>query len=83
MIRKFFLLIIKFYQKIISPILGNNCRFYPTCSSYVYEAIKRHGVLKGLFLGLQRILKCHPLHPGGYDAVPENYEVKLLWKEKN
>lgn len=70
-IRKIFLLIIRFYQRAISPMLGSNCRFYPTCSNYTYEAIVKHGALKGIFLGTKRILKCHPFHPGGYDPVPE------------
>lgn len=65
------LLLIKFYQKYISIFLGKNCRFYPTCSAYTYEAIERFGVIKGVYLGIKRILKCHPFHPGGYDPVPE------------
>lgn len=76
MIKKFFLLLIIGYKKGISPLLGNHCRFYPTCSMYTYEAIRDHGVLKGIFLGLKRLLKCHPFHPGGYDPVPEPVDNK-------
>lgn len=66
--------LIKFYQKFISPILGKNCRFYPTCSSYTYEAIEEYGILKGLYLGIKRILKCHPFNKGGYDPLPKKKE---------
>ena len=63
--------LIQLYRKFISPILpGNTCRFYPTCSSYAVEAIQRHGTLKGTLMATKRILKCHPLHPGGFDPVP-------------
>ncbi|GAA5131023.1 membrane protein insertion efficiency factor YidD [Thalassotalea piscium] len=62
--------IIKSYQRYISPLLGNNCRFNPTCSFYAIEAIKRFGVLKGSWLAGKRILKCHPLNAGGDDPVP-------------
>ena len=71
MVKKPFLFLIRFYQWTLSPLLGGACRFYPSCSTYTYEAIERHGVLKGIFLGLRRILKCHPFHPGGYDPVPD------------
>lgn len=64
------LMLIKFYQTFVSRLLGKNCRFYPSCSSYTYQAIEEHGSLKGIFLGIKRILKCHPFHPGGYDPVP-------------
>ena len=64
-----FIFIIKIYQKIISPLLGPRCRFYPTCSEYAKEAILKKGILKGLFLSIKRILKCHPFHPGGYDPI--------------
>jgi putative membrane protein insertion efficiency factor len=67
MIKNFFLKLIKFYQIFISPSLGKHCRFYPSCSEYFYLVIKKYGILKGLFLGAIRILKCHPLHPGGID----------------
>lgn len=64
------LIFIKIYQKTLSPIVGRSCRFYPTCSCYGYDAISKHGALKGGFLTLKRILRCHPFNPGGYDPVP-------------
>jgi len=64
------LFLIRCYQVLISPLLGGHCRFHPTCSSYTYEAIKKHGLLKGIFLGGKRLLKCHPFHPGGVDFIP-------------
>lgn len=67
---RFVLLLIRFYQHWISPLLGSNCRFYPTCSHYTYEAIERYGVRKGGILGLRRIARCHPWNPGGFDPVP-------------
>ena len=69
--KKIILLLIKFYQKYISIFLGKNCRVYPTCSAYTYEAVERFGVIKGVYLGIRRIIKCHPFHPGGYDPVPK------------
>ena len=69
--KKIVLLLIKFYQKYVSIFLGKNCRFYPTCSAYTYEAIEKFGTIKGTYLGIKRIIKCHPFHPGGYDPVPE------------
>jgi putative membrane protein insertion efficiency factor len=62
--------IIKVYKILISPLFPNSCRFYPTCSEYSYEAIKKFGSIKGGWLGVKRISKCHPFHPGGYDPVP-------------
>ena len=64
------LIFIRAYQLILSPILGPACRFYPTCSEYAYKAVMRYGLPKGLFLALKRLLRCHPLHPGGFDPVP-------------
>lgn len=61
---------IRLYQLILSPILGNNCRFYPSCSQYAQEAIETHGIIKGSYLTIRRILKCHPWHAGGCDPVP-------------
>lgn len=53
----------------ISPLLGANCRFTPTCSTYSIQAIEKYGAIKGLFLSIKRIIKCHPFHPGGYDPL--------------
>jgi len=63
--------LIRFYQKNISPLTKPSCRFYPSCSGYAYEAIQIHGNLKGTWLAVCRLLKCHPFHRGGYDPVPE------------
>lgn len=60
---------VRFYQIFVSPVLPGSCRFYPTCSSYSLESIRKHGALKGTVLTLLRVLKCHPWHPGGYDPV--------------
>lgn len=64
------LALIRFYRGAISPLLPPSCRFYPTCSQYALEAIQKYGALKGGYLAIRRILKCHPFHPGGYDPVP-------------
>lgn len=59
------------YRWFISPFLGANCRFYPSCSQYALSAFERHGVLKGSILTIKRLFKCHPWHPGGLDEVPQ------------
>lgn len=64
------LIILRFYKRFISPMLGQNCRFSPTCSEYAIIAIDRYGALKGTGLALKRIGRCHPFHPGGIDEVP-------------
>jgi len=66
-----FLKMIRFYQKFISPIKPPSCRFHPTCSQYGLEAIQRFGAIKGGWLTIKRISKCHPFHKGGFDPVPE------------
>lgn len=72
--KKILIFFIKMYQMIISPFLGNNCRFYPTCSCYGIEAIEKHGTIKGTYLTSKRILKCHPFHEGGVDLVPDKFK---------
>jgi len=68
--RRLAICLIRAYRYLVSPLLGNCCRFYPTCSHYGEEAIARHGLIKGGWLTAQRLAKCHPLHPGGIDWVP-------------
>ncbi len=68
--KSFLLMLIRLYRRFISPALAPSCRFVPTCSQYAYEAIERYGALKGGWLGLKRLLRCHPFHPGGFDPVP-------------
>jgi len=64
------LALIRFYKRFISPVLPSSCRFEPTCSVYTYQAIEKYGVFKGGWMGVKRISRCHPFHPGGYDPVP-------------
>lgn len=68
--KKLFLAIIRAYQYVFSPWIGNSCRFYPTCSEYARLAVEKHGTFRGIRLALIRIGKCHPWHPGGADPVP-------------
>ena len=62
--------LVRFYRYAISPMLGRNCRFHPTCSEYAIEAVQRHGALRGGWLAAKRVGRCHPFNPGGYDPVP-------------
>lgn len=61
--------LLRLYKRWLSPMLPSACRFHPTCSDYTREAVERYGVVRGLFSGVARLLRCHPLHPGGYDPV--------------
>ena len=70
--KRLLLATIRVYQFLLSPWVGNQCRFYPTCSHYAAEAIERHGAARGGWLALRRIGRCHPWHPGGMDPVPES-----------
>ena len=66
------ILLLRGYKRFVSPLLGQRCRFHPSCSTYTMEAIERFGVLRGGWLGVRRIGRCHPFHPGGYDPVPDD-----------
>jgi hypothetical protein len=70
------LFLIRSYQRLLSPLLGPRCRFYPSCSQYAFEAIERHGLARGSMLALRRLIRCHPLNPGGFDPVPETLAEK-------
>ena len=71
MAKKILIWFVQAYQLLISPLLGANCRFHPTCSQYMIVAIDRFGIFKGTWLGIRRISHCHPWHEGGLDPVPE------------
>ncbi|MFL2080845.1 membrane protein insertion efficiency factor YidD [Latilactobacillus sakei] len=73
--QKILIALVRFYQTGISPFLPPSCRYYPTCSSYTIQAIQKHGAIKGLIMGIGRILRCHPFVKGGYDPVPEHFTV--------
>ena len=76
MLKTLLIYLIRFYQKVISPLKPPTCRFYPTCSHYGVEAIQRFGALKGGWLTIKRISRCHPFHPGGVDPVPKEWSKK-------
>jgi len=69
-VRTVLLALIRAYQYLFRPLLGSNCRFYPSCSDYAREAVEKHGAVRGSWLAFRRIARCHPYHPGGYDPVP-------------
>lgn len=75
-VKKPVILLLRGYKLAISPLLGQRCRFYPSCSTYTMEAVERFGVLRGGWLGAKRIARCHPLNPGGVDPVPDTWPGK-------
>jgi len=71
LLKKMYIFPIRLYRFLLSPWMGNNCRYYPSCSSYAEEAVQTHGVCKGTYLLCCRLMKCHPFRSGGYDPVPQ------------
>lgn len=71
--KKPILLLLRGYKRFVSPLLGQRCRFHPSCSTYTMEAVERFGAVRGGWLGACRVARCHPFHPGGYDPVPETW----------
>lgn len=74
--RAILLKLIRIYQLVLSPVLGSSCRFHPTCSQYALDAIDTHGSIRGTWLAMRRVGRCHPWHPGGHDPVPETVEQR-------
>jgi len=72
MLKKIITAPIRFYRYFLSPFLGSNCRYYPSCSAYAMESVEEHGALRGSWMAIKRILRCHPWHEGGFDPVPDN-----------
>ena len=73
-----FILPIRFYRLAISPLLAPHCRFYPSCSAYAEESLRRHGAVKGMYVALHRVLRCHPWAEGGVDPVPELFSLRRV-----
>lgn len=81
-IRKIFIFPLKVYKKMISPMLGPRCRYYPSCSDYTMQAIGKHGVIKGIILGTFRILRCNPFCRGGVDHVPDKFDLLYYYRKQ-
>jgi putative membrane protein insertion efficiency factor len=64
---------VRVYQRLVSPLIGPRCRFHPSCSEYTAQAVLKHGAIRGIYLGVRRLLRCHPWNPGGFDDVPETF----------
>ena len=74
--RKTVFILIRFYQRWVSPLFPPHCRYIPSCSQYTIEAVEQYGAARGLTMGLRRLIRCHPFHPGGYDPVPKPTDIK-------
>jgi len=70
--RKLIVAILRLYQLLLSPLLPSACRYYPSCSEYMRQAVEKHGVARGIWMGAKRLLRCHPFHAGGLDPVPDS-----------
>ncbi|MGX5377223.1 membrane protein insertion efficiency factor YidD [Ligilactobacillus sp. LYQ135] len=83
MLKKFFIWLVKQYQRFISPLFPPSCRYYPTCSNYTLQALKKYGTFKGLLMGIARILRCNPFVKGGYDPLPDHFSLQRnnSWKD--
>lgn len=81
--KRFLIFLVKVYSTLLSPVLGNNCRYVPSCSSYMTEAIERFGAAKGTWMGIKRISRCHPFHEGGFDPVPGNPDNEKAGNKKD
>lgn len=80
MMKQLIQLPIRGYQKWISPLFPPSCRYQPSCSTYMYEAVEEHGTVKGLLMGISRVLRCHPMAHGGYDPVPDHFTLKRQYR---
>ncbi|HSD96410.1 MAG TPA: membrane protein insertion efficiency factor YidD [Sulfuricaulis sp.] len=81
--QKILITFLRGYRYLLSPWLGNHCRFYPSCSHYAIESLENHGVLRGLWFTLRRVLRCHPWHSGGYDPVPPATQTSSVSAHKH
>ena len=77
--KKFAQFLLLVYKRTLSPFIGRNCKYTPTCSMYAYDAVEHYGALIGGMMGLFRVLRCNPFSKGGFDPVPENYRGKIKW----
>lgn len=73
--KRLVLWLLRGYKRFVSPLFPPACRYHPTCSQYAYQAVERFGVLRGLYLGIRRLLTCHPFHEGGYDPIPDRFHL--------